>query len=292
MLSLSIAGLSVDFAYADVRFFEKRLSKYTGPSAVQPDLLLSTTLKDPLIPPEGAIVKTIDQVRIFRDSDGRLCRCRDYDGELVLVKVSTEDYSRTDLLLSPKLTGTGFTLADYEYVNTGGAFADRLLVLGGAVLHGSAVAIDGQGIVFSANSGIGKSTHTALWASQFGSRVVIVNDDKPAIRFVAGHPMVCGTPWSGKSDLNENMSVPLRAIVFLDRGKENRIRRMGTRDSIFRLMSQIYRAYYDENLGLLTTGIIERLVKGVPIYLLQCNISTEAVEFVYRYLISEGVITQ
>jgi hypothetical protein len=104
--------------------------------------------------------------------------------------------------------------------------------------------------------------------------------------------MVSGTPWSGKSDLNENISVPLRAIVFLDRGEENRIRHLGTRESIFRLMSQIYRAYYDENLGLLTTGIIERLVKSVPIYLMQCNISTEAVELVYHYLTSEGVITQ
>jgi hypothetical protein len=199
------------------------------------------------------------------------------------------DYSSVDITLSPKLAQTGFSMADYEYYYSGFAFSDRLLTTGGAVLHGSAIAVDGQGIVFSANSGTGKSTQAGLWMRCFGARAVMINDDKPAIRFVVGRPWLYGTPWSGKSFLNANRSVLLKALIFVERAETNRLEVLGVRDSIFRLMSQMPRPYYDEELGLKTMSVIERLIQTVPIYLLHCTISQAAVDLTYSQLLKEGV---
>ena len=49
------------------------------------------------------------------------------------------------------------------------------------LFHGSAIAVDGQGYLFTAKSGTGKSTHTRLWRELLGEKAVMVNDDKPLL---------------------------------------------------------------------------------------------------------------
>ena len=94
------------------------------------------------------------------------------------------------------------------------------------LFHGSAVAVDGEGYLFTAKCGTGKSTHTRLWREVFGDRAVMVNDDKPFLRITDSGVLVCGAPWSGKHGLDTNITVPLKGICILERGAENRIRRM------------------------------------------------------------------
>ncbi|MDD7517902.1 hypothetical protein [Ruminococcus flavefaciens] len=36
------------------------------------------------------------------------------------------------------------------------------------LFHGSVIAVDGHGFLFTAKSGTGKSTHTRLWREYFG----------------------------------------------------------------------------------------------------------------------------
>ena len=71
----------------------------------------------------------------------------------------------------------------------------------GFFFHSSCLELDGEGYVFSAVSGTGKSTHTALWRRHFGNRVTMINDDKPVIRKCDGKFYVYGTPWMGKADI-------------------------------------------------------------------------------------------
>ena len=289
---VKIAGLSLEIKYADATFFEKRLSQYIVSPTPNPDFVLKTKYADSIAQPSGKVLKEIGQVKLIQIGDVRFCRCLyDEAGELLALNEYNMDYSDVVITLSPKLTQSGYSLADFEYYHTGFAFSDRMLTAGGAVLHGSAIALDGQGIVFSANSGTGKSTQSGLWKEYFGERIDIINDDKPAIRFSDnGYPWLYGTPWSGKTALNENRSVPLKAIIFIDRAETNHIEALRTRDSIFRLMSQISRPYYDEDLGVQTMRVINNIVQTVPIYILHCNISVEAVESVYKKLTEEGVI--
>jgi hypothetical protein len=291
MQPVRIAGLNLDIKYGDIPFCEKLFSEYIVTKGSAPDMILRTQYDEPVVEPGWEAVMEIGQSVLIRYRGRRVCRCL-YDdrGDIVTMIDAEADYSSVDITLSPKLAQTDFSMADYEYYYSGFAFSDRLLTTGGAVLHGSAIAVDGQGIVFSANSGTGKSTQAGLWMSCFGARVVMINDDKPAIRFVVGRPWLYGTPWSGKSFLNANRSVPLKALIFVERAETNRLELLGARDSIFRLMSQMSRPYYDEELGLKTMSVIERLIQTVPIYLLHCTISREAVDLTYTQLVKEGVI--
>jgi len=79
--------------------------------------------------------------------------------------------------------------------------ADHLLTQNTLLLHSSTVAVDGKAYLFTAKCGTGKSTHTRLWRELLGERVVMVNDDKPFLRFTPEGILACGSPWSGKHGL-------------------------------------------------------------------------------------------
>ena len=117
---------------------------------------------------------------------------------------------------------------DWEYMLTGSDFYTALIDFDGILLHSSCVAVDGVAYAFSADSGTGKSTHTQLWLKHFGDRAHIVNDDKPAIRFIDGKVYACGTPWSGKYDYSTPEILPLGGICFLERSKTNQIKKADT----------------------------------------------------------------
>ena len=63
------------------------------------------------------------------------------------------------------------------------------------LVHSSALVLDGKAYLFSADSGVRKSTHTRLWLKKYGNRVHIMNDDKPVVRIYADK-ILFGT-WNG-----------------------------------------------------------------------------------------------
>ncbi|MDD4164248.1 MAG: hypothetical protein PHD46_06790 [Eubacteriales bacterium] len=166
-----------------------------------------------------------------------------------------------------------------EYIYTGAEFYRKLLDFGGMVLHASAVVLDGRAYLFSAKSGVGKSTHTSLWLEYFGKRAYILNDDKPALRLINNRFMVCGTPWSGKTNNSRNEIVPLGAIAFIKPGIKNVIRRLCAEEALPLMLSNTLRPS-DKAVMLMT--LLDRLLCCTPIYKLHCDMSMEAVECSYN----------
>lgn len=170
---------------------------------------------------------------------------------------------------------------DCEIINTAESFYYALLEHGGFMLHSSAVVMDGEAYLFSAPSGTGKSTHTALWLKHFGGRAQILNDDKPAVMVENGSVTACGTPWSGKSDLNLNLRVPLRGICILERSQNNFIEPLPPERSVFALLDQTLRPSDGERMNALLE-LLDAVTSNVPIWRMGCDISTEAAEMAYR----------
>ncbi len=148
-------------------------------------------------------------------------------------------------------------------------FAAKLLEKGGFVLHASAVAYENKAYLFSAESGVGKSTHTTLWTEVFPEAFVI-NDDKPALRFTDGKYHVYGTPWSGSSSKNVNAKVPLQAICFIERGEANTIERLTSPVEILQVMlsQTMRRAGLERSNALLNE--LDALIASIPFYRLTC----------------------
>ncbi len=289
MKSLNIANVKVNIEYTDNSFFDRRFEKYEDNSSGLPDLTITTHLKEEIVPPKGKIVGQVRDTTVIQVESNLFCRCTSskVTGELRYAIFFDDTHTQIEIHIVKPEKASLFTITDYEYMLTGLTFSDRLTKLGGAVLHGSAVAYAGQGIIFSANSGVGKSTHTSLWKERFGSKTVIINDDKPAIRFYDHQPYIFGTPWSGKTDLNSNISVPLKAIVFIKRSEVNRLEYLTPRESIVLLSGQFWRPYYDNSICMLVMDFIDKLVRGVPILRLHCNISQEAVDTVFNRFIKD-----
>ena len=144
------------------------------------------------------------------------------------------------------------------------------------LMHGSTVAVDGVAFLFTAPCGTGKSTHTRLWREVFGGRAVMVNDDKPFLRFMDGAVIACGTPWTGKHGLGSNVSAPLAGICILSRGTENRIRRADPEDVSEFLLQQL-QPEGDSR----TERLLRELLRRVPVWQMECNRELEAARIAY-----------
>lgn len=186
----------------------------------------------------------------------------------------TEEYYKKWLVRQPHLT-----LSDAENICTANFFASSIIHFDGIVLHASAILFDGGAYLFSADSGIGKTTHTKLWRQYYGQdRVKILNDDKPALRLIGGRFYAFGTPWCGNSRECENLVAPLRAIVFLERGTENRITQMTNTSQV--LASLLAQTVHRTSAGKLSLVLdfADTLLKNIPFYNLSCTMDQEAVK--------------
>ncbi|MBR5773344.1 MAG: hypothetical protein IKY44_00695 [Clostridia bacterium] len=168
------------------------------------------------------------------------------------------------------------SLDECEYLWTGADFYEKLLNFQGMFLHASAIAVGGKAFLFSAPCGGGKSTHTALWQQCLGEEnAVIINDDKPALRLIDGKFYVYGTPFSGKTDKNANICVPLKAICFIEKSSKNTIRRMSTVEALMQIFNQTLRPADPAKMEKLIF-VVDKLLKNIPVYQMGCDVSVEA----------------
>lgn len=188
-------------------------------------------------------------------------------------------YSDEEMERYPKY---GKTIAEFEYNYTLFRFASHLIERDAFCFHASALSVDGEGILFSADSGIGKSTHARLWKEFLKEHEIInLNDDKPVIRLMDGRPWACGTPWSGKHSIHANIRVPVKALVFLERGSENQIERLQPGRIFPLLFPQVIGGKSNVQQAAELLELLDQFAREISIYKLRCNVSEEAVRLVY-----------
>lgn len=154
------------------------------------------------------------------------------------------------------------------------SIAEQLPQFNRFVFHGAAIEYDNMAYLFTAPSGTGKTTHINLWKKNLGSKVDIINGDKPIIH-ISDNTIVYGTPWAGKEALERNASAPLKAICILKQAKQNNIIRLSKSEAIAHLMRQVYMPHNAVALSK-TLELLGDLIEKTPVYILQCDISDEA----------------
>ncbi|MBR5089187.1 MAG: hypothetical protein IK093_07150 [Ruminiclostridium sp.] len=159
--------------------------------------------------------------------------------------------------------------------------AERLVEHNVLLMHGSALCMDGEAVIFTAKSGTGKSTHARLWRELFGDRVYMINDDKPFLRFADDTVYACGSPWNGKHRLSRNVCVPLKAIVSLERAEENSIVPLSGADAFPVMMKQ---AYVSGEQGTMKRIMLleKKLIDKTAFYKLGCNMEHNAAVTAYN----------
>ncbi|MBR0258298.1 MAG: hypothetical protein IJQ58_11215 [Synergistaceae bacterium] len=149
------------------------------------------------------------------------------------------------------------------------------------LFHGSCISVNGEGYIFTAPSGTGKSTHSALWRKLLGERAVMVNDDKPIIRITNGRAYAYGTPFTGKHMLGNNIHVPVKAVCVLHRSDTNHIEPSTLNGMYAEILRQTYRPYDVQALAK-TLELLGMFGTMVKFYRLYCNMNLDAAEISYN----------
>lgn len=196
------------------------------------------------------------------------------------------DGNAADLTICPNTPAVaaknpGMGKSHVEYLATGASFYEQLPKFGGMLLHSSAVVVDGQAYLFTAPRKMGKSTHVQYWLREFEGRAHILNDDKPALRYIDGIWYACGTPWSGKSGLNTNEMVPVKAIAVLGRDTYTHIAPY-TGPEVTKFLIEQTVIPTDPMGWMKLLEMLDSLLKQAPVWKLYCNMEQSAARIAYE----------
>ena len=210
-----------------------------------------------------------------------------FDKPDFIISTSQEEIVANRIDVPAKETGSQGVAVCYadEYIEpfiVGQKIAERALSYDAFLMHGAVVATEGLGYLFTAASGVGKSTRAKIWLDEYPGSF-IVNGDKPLIKVTDSEIFACGTPWCGNEGWNTNTMVPLKAIFLLERAdeKQNTIEEVSLGKAFPILLQQTYRPRDTENMRK-TIVLLKALEGKIKIYRFQSAPTSEAIRLAYE----------
>ncbi len=278
-LFYNLAGLTVEIDDCLDPDAKKQLSLYEIAPVENPDIrFIFHTGCEHLTFPDGEKIVEIYGRHWFKMADGGYAfadQADEISPDVLNLMIASKDFKIVESWFSkPELLHLEDDRRPYHLI--GEVLKYALLPYDGLMIHASSVAYQNKGILFSAPSGTGKSTHTSLW-KKYAPGSEIVNDDMPILRLDSGKVMLAGAPWSGKNSIHQNITVPLSAIVFLERGTTCSLTPMDTTEAIFRIYDAVRKPAM-EDLAEKTLELLGEILSTVPVYLLRCDMSETAVK--------------
>ena len=203
-----------------------------------------------------------------------MAMCRDYICEGtpdVSIRITPEDIEKAKDKYRETDEGCTRWEGSLETIVLHEKLSNSLLPYGIFMMHGAAVAYRDAAYIFTGRSGIGKTTHVKKWLDRL-TESFIVNGDKPFIHTFGdgAPPLACASPWAGKESMYTNISVPLKAIAFIERAEENSMQQISFSQAFPSFLSQVYRPE-DEQLMRETLRLIQRAGAAVSFWRFKCN---------------------
>ncbi|HEX2946627.1 MAG TPA: hypothetical protein VHT96_11805 [Clostridia bacterium] len=280
MLQYEIAGLKLGIVHNKSNKF-KRLRLFESSFSDRPDIEIKFQSSGSFAAPKYSAL----------ENDG-ISWYVEHTGDMTVTYVFLKETGRTEFVIEARSDWSDITILYLErsskvekafcYFLGNYILSNSIIYHRGFVLHASSISYSGKGITFTAPSGTGKSTHTAMWKKYYNA--VILNDDCPIIKLENSSILVYGTPWSGNKNKAAQSSSPLSMIVFLEQADRNSIRGLTKEEAIPLLLPRIFLPYQNPMLIDTVLKSIEKIVDVVPKYLLKCKPNREATELVHKCL--------
>lgn len=147
---------------------------------------------------------------------------------------------------------------------------------GNILMHASAVEWKGEGIIFTAASGTGKTTQAKLWEKYKHAK--ILNGDKIFLECIGKSCSAWGIPWKGSSPYALNKKTHLKAVIVLEQAKVNSIHRLEGVEALSRVSPHLFYPSWDVNCTKAVMDAYSRMIEQTPVYLLSCLPDREAVD--------------
>lgn len=155
------------------------------------------------------------------------------------------------------------------------------------ILHSCSVATQYGGILFSGDSGIGKSTQGDLWIQYQNANMI--NGDRTILCLESENIWKgYGSPYAGSSKCHKNESTYIKAIVFLKQSKACSIKRLFGLEAFKKIYAQLTINDWDKDYVTKTCHLIEKLMNNVNIFELSCTPDKQAVDLLRQTLEEDG----
>jgi len=268
MLKLSVADLNLNIDGDINQFFIDRTEKYMSNFTGESDISIHFEYCSKIERPDGKIINQF----------GRSTNYYDLDGNYGYYLASPEDEL---IYLSTVFKKNHIFIKMYDYDNnpnmdfsypllntTDRAIRLPLLNYDRLVLHASAIEYQNNGIAFSAPSGTGKSTQTALWMENYPT--TMINDDSPILKIEDNMTYIYGSPWAGSTGISSSIKVPLRGIIFLEQAPVNSIEKISSPLALMKIRTEISNPN-ERTYMLKTLDLLDKLLTNTECYLLKCT---------------------
>ena len=278
------AGIGICVYIPDERVYED--DRYLTPFRVeQPEdpEVFHFEMVPALLPPQGNFVATNGGLRVYDDGVYYLGAVME-GWELAYAQVLSNGKQHRVLLKESEFSrqvGTNTVLNVLR--------AEHLTAMhGGFVFHSSMIRVGEKAILFTAPSGTGKSTQAALWEQHRAAR--IINGDRSAVRWVEEQAFACGIPFAGSSNICNNETLPLGAVVYLKQAPQNQLRRLRGAEAFRRIWEGCSVNTWDKTDVAAVSERVQQVVSAVPVFELACTPDQRAVECLEEALRQEGIL--
>lgn len=142
--------------------------------------------------------------------------------------------------------------------------------------HAACVDTAFGGILFTGESGIGKSTQAELW--RLYRNAVPINGDRPVLAYEAGEWYAWGSPYAGSSNYHVNKNCTIRLIVLIKQGAVCSVRKLNLLESFKVIWQGITVHSWDKAYIEKASELAMSLAQKVPVLELTCTPDERAVE--------------
>lgn len=136
-------------------------------------------------------------------------------------------------------------------------------------IHSSSICYRDMAWLFSAPSGIGKSTHTAIWNRLY--QTPLLNGDLNLIGIKDGIPVVYGIPWCGTSGRYTTETRPLGGITFLKQAPFDQAHLLTKETAQLRTIQRLISPSWTKDMLLSNLDFAATLAERTPCFLLKCT---------------------
>ena len=231
------------------------------------------------------IANKVLEINAFNESTKRYCGYFLSEEEPNYVITMTEE----DLRNESSNSVDGKVYVNEEISALYRKIAELLVNDGIVVFHGSSFMVNDCGFIITARSGVGKSTHAKLLSDLIGDDFKYINDDKPLLEVKDNKVTIHSSPWNGKERRGNNISAPLKAIIFLNRGESNTYRKIINKEEIYiKMLSQIYLPK-EKSKREKALKIADKLLKNVNFYEINVTKDVESAKMTYEEIIKNEI---
>ena len=249
------------------------LAEFTVPQTDDCDINITVSTDGSIRYPERDLHFSSSGIAVIRNGDEftRYAKMGTDDGSVTVYDNTSSQHSETTVV-----NRNASVLLGDRYFWTTVAFPQLMLTENVLLFHASFISYCGQGIIFSAPSGTGKSTQADLWKKYRNAD--IVNGDKTGVIVEKNSVLASGVPFCGTSGICKNKTLPLKAIVLLGQAETNTAQRLSGAFAVTELLKNVHLDFSAPDEQRKCVDLLIEIVKSVPVILLSCTPDEDAVK--------------